>query len=461
MTISKKQRPYCLRWRASLAFVLAITSGIVPLGTPSHAAATGASADSYTPAPPEPGTDIPTADVKFAMRPYADNTFYVIAMKKGWFKDVGINMVPPPYGLKVTDTSVIALLLNGQVEISTEFIPLLLPSYKSAKTLKCIAFTDNFLGEAILANPNLHLKSFKDFIAQGMSFEQAIRQALLPLQGKTLVGAPELSDRPFEEAAAKFAKVQWQLQVLDDSKSLVLAKSGREDFVNPEGAPIVYTLKQAGWTDLLDNGDLYKYGPAGVDSPIEPLVAIVGIASNSDYVNSHQNTILRFLSVVWRAIAQTKKDPSLFDLQAPYLNSVAGTSLDGKGVQSTVESLDPLSPFEYNTTYFDDVSNVLHFKNAWTAIIKDYTNHGIIPEGAVAPEQIIWAAAIWHQMREYRDKTDVMIKALETKSLSSDGQSLLSKAKQYFQMYDFLDAYRLASAASMSVSKPESAANER
>ena len=457
----KKQRPSCSWWCASFAFMLTTTFGMVSLCAPSQAAAASVSSDSYIPAPAEPGTEIPLADVKFAMRPYADNTFYVIAMKKGWFKDVGINIIPPPYGLKVTDTDVIALLLNGQVEISTEFIPLLLPSYKSAKTLKCIGFTDNFLGEAILANPNLHLKSFKDYIAQGMSFEQAIRQALLPLQGKTLVGAPELSDRPFEEAAAKFAKVQWRLQVLDDSKSLVLAKAGREDFVNPEGAPIVYTLEQAGWKDLLDNGDLYKYGPAGVDSPIEPLVAIVGIASNSDYVNSHQNTVLRFLSVVWRTIAETKKDPSLFDLQAPYLNSVAGTSLDGKGVQSTVETLDPLSPFEYNMTYFDDINSVLYFKNAWTAIIKDYANHGIIPKDAVTPDQIIWAAAIWHQMREYRDKSDVMIKALETKDLNSQGQSLLSKAKQYFQIYDFLDAYRFASAASTSVSVPEKAASEK
>ena len=294
-----------------------------------------------------------------------------------------------------------------------------------------------------------------------MSFEQAIRQALLPLQGKTLVGAPELNDRPFEEAAAKFANVQWRLQVLDDSKSLVLAKAGRVDFVNPEGAPVVYTLEQAGWTDLLDNGDLYKHGPAGVNSPIEPLVAIVGIASNSDYVNSHQNTVLRFLSVVWRTIAETKKDASLFDLQAPYLNSVAGTSLDGKGVQSTVETLDPLSPFEYNTAYFNDVDSVLYFKNAWTAIITDYANHGIITKDAVTPDQIIWAAAIWHQMREYKDKTDVMMKVLETKSLNSEGQSLLSKAKQYFQIYDFLDAYRFASAASTSASNPEKAASER
>ena len=410
--------------------------------------AAAAEEDVFKPVAPEPGTEVPQTDIKFGMRPYADNTFYIIAMKKGWFKDVGVNIVPQPYGLKVTDTNVVALLLNGQLDISSEYCPLMLPTYKTDRRLKCIAFVDNFLANAILANPKLHLKSFKDYIAQGMKFEEAIHAAIAPLEGKTLVGAPELSDRPFEEAVAKFAGVHWNLQVLDDAKSLVLAKAGREDFVNPEGAPIVYTLTQAGWTDLVDNGDLYKYGPGGIDSPIEPLVAIVGIGANSDYVNTHQNAVLRFLSVVWRTINEVQKDSSLFELQAPYLNSVAGTSLDGKGVESTIKVLDPLSPFDYNSTYFDDKSNVLYYGNAWTAIIRDYAKHGIIPENAVTADQIVWAAAIWHQMVDYRTKTDALFKSLDGKTLNAEQQSLLGKAKQYYEWFDFLDAYRLAQAAS-------------
>jgi hypothetical protein len=430
---------------AAPAAALALGLGLPAQSTPARAA--DVPVDNYAPLPPEPGTDIPSVDVKFGMRPYADNTFYVIAMKRGWFKDVGITVQPEPYGLKVTDTNVTALLLNRQLDISSEFCPLMLPTYKSAKTLKCIAFTDDFLGNAILANPKLKLKTFKEYIAEGKSFEDAIHAALLPLDGKTLVGAPELSDRPFEEAAATFAKVKWKLQVLDDAKALVLAKAGRIDFVNPEGAPIVYTLEQAGWAKLLDIGDLYKHGPGGIDSPIEPLVAVVGIGANAEYVNTNQNTVLRFLSVVWRTIDEVSKDPSLFDLEAPYLNSVAGTDLDGKGVEATIEALDPLSPFDYDKTYFDDTSSVLYYKNSWGAIIKNYAEHGIIPEGSVTPDQIIWAAPIWHQMVDYRSKTDGLMKGLEGKSLSADKKALLGKAKEYYGWYDFLDAYRFATAA--------------
>ncbi len=154
-----------------------------------------AAAGGYTPAAPEPGADIPAATIKFGMRPYADNTFYVIGMKKGWFKEVGISFDPPPYGLKANDSNVTTLLLNGQLDIISEFCPLMLPTYKDADKLKCIAFTDNFLANAILANPALKLKTFKDYVAEGKPYEEALKLALAPMKGKTLVGAPELSDR--------------------------------------------------------------------------------------------------------------------------------------------------------------------------------------------------------------------------------------------------------------------------
>ena len=402
----------------------------------------------YTPASPEPGTEIPAATVNFGMRPYADNTFYVIAMKKGWFEDVGITIGPGELGLKVTDTNVTALLLNGQLDISSQYCPLMLPTYKSTDKLKCVAFTDNFLGTAIMANPELKLKSFKEYIAEGMTFDEAIRAALLPVDGKTLVGSPVLSKRPFEEAVQEFAGVKWNLDLMDDSKALVLAKAGRIDFADPEGAPIVYTLLKAGWTNLVDIGDLYNHGPGGVDSPVEKLVAIVGVASNADYVNENQNTVLRFLSVVWRTLDAVDKDPSLYELQAPYLNSVAGTDLDAKGVEETVAILHPYSSFEYNEKYFVDEKSILYYKNAWPAIIGDWTEKGLMPKDAVTPEEFVWAAPIWYQMKDYQAKSAALIEELEGKSLSDEKQALLAKAKQHFEWFNFLDAYRVATAAS-------------
>jgi hypothetical protein len=430
-------------FRGGMAALALGCLGALSLSPPSPAAA----ADRFAPAPAEAGTDIPKATIKFGMRPYADNTFYYIGMKKGWFDEVGISFEPAPYGMKANDSNVTTLLLNGQLDIISEFCPLMLPTYKDARTLKCIGFTDNFLGNAILANPALKLKSFKDYVAEGKPFKEALEMAIAPMKGKTLVGAPELSDRAFEEYVNKTSGAGFKLEVVDDAKSLVLAKAGREDFVNPEGAPIVYTLRQAGWTDLVDIGDLIKYGPGGVDSPLEPLIAVVGVGANADYVNKNPNTVLRFMSVVWRIIDETKKDPSLFDIQAPYLNSVAGTDLDGKGVKATVDLLDPFTPFADDNQYFDDVSATTYFKNVWGAWIKDFEAHKIVPAGKVTPEDVVWGGDVWHAMIDYKSKSDALFAKLSSATLGDDKKALLEKAKAFYAAFDFLDAYRLASAA--------------
>jgi hypothetical protein len=429
------------------AIARAALIGSLAVGLASVQTLAPSAAGLYEPAPPEPGTEIPSATVNFGMRPYADNTFYVIAMKQGWFKDVGITIGPEELGLKVTDSNVTALLLNGQLDMSSQYCPLLLPTYKTSDKLKCVAFTDNFLGTAILANPALGLKSFKDHIAQGIGFDEAIKAALAPLEGKTLVGSPVLSKRPFEEAVQQFSGVTWNLETMDDAKALVLGKAGRIDFADPEGAPIVYTLLQAGWTDLVDIGDLYEHGPGGIDSPVEKLVAIVGIAGNTDYLSQNQNTVLRILSVVWRTIDAVQKDPSLYELQAPYLNSVAGTDLDAAGVEQTVAILHPYSSFEDNEKYFVDENHILYWKNAWPAIISDWSDKGLVPADAVTTEEFVWAAPIWQQMKDYQSKSGDLISRLEGQSLDADKEELLTKAKQHYERFNFLDAYRMASAA--------------
>ena len=151
-------------WIALLALLTALGATTAQAADPAG--------DMFKPAAAEPGTTIPAASVQFGMRPYADNTFYIIGIRKGWFKDVNITIEPQPEGLKVTDTNVTALLLNGQLDMISEYCPLMLPLYKTTRLLKCIAFTNNSIGETILANPKLKLKSFKDYMKEGKDFKR-------------------------------------------------------------------------------------------------------------------------------------------------------------------------------------------------------------------------------------------------------------------------------------------------
>jgi hypothetical protein len=49
---------------------------------------------------------------------------------------------------------------------------------------------------------------------------------------------------------------------------------------------------------------------------------------------------------------------------------------------------------------------------------------------------------------DYRTKTDEILKKLAGATLTADKQKLVDQAKTFYADYDFLDAYRLALAAS-------------
>jgi ABC-type nitrate/sulfonate/bicarbonate transport system substrate-binding protein len=411
------------------------------------AAAPAGAASTYTPATPEPGTEIPEVSVTFGMRPYADNTFYVIGIEKGWFEDVGITIEPEPYGLKTSENQWVSILLNRQVDINTATCSTLLPSYRTTDQLKCAGFAVTFFGAVMLADPKLGLKSVRDYVNEGKSFDEALKSALSPLVGKTVYVPATISEKEFNEVPFRLAGLDLPDYVtMDDAQMLLLAKSGRLDVMHPGGAPIAQTLLDAGWTPVYDTGQLLEFGPGGVDSPLESLVFNNGWASTADYINENQTTMLRFASVVYRIFAELEKDPSLYGVYAPYLNSVAGTSLDADGVRRTVENLDPFVPFEQQTKYFVDEKSAEYYGNSMGALIKALETSATIPTG-ITPDQVIWAAPMWHEMMGYKTKTDALFEQAKTADLSPEQQALLEDARRYYDWYDFLDAYRLASAA--------------
>ena len=382
------------------------------------------------------------------MRPYADNTYFVIGMQNGYFKDVGINIQPEPNGLKTTEQQWVSILLNRQVDINSATCSSLLPSYKQTDQLKCIGLAVTFYGQAMLANPKLHLKTLDDFMqVPGTSFNDGLKQTLQQLEGLQVYVPSDVPSKYFDEGPFNLVGLPLpKYTTMDDSQMLLLAKSDRLDVMFPDGAPIAETMLEAGWTPVYDIGQLLKYGPGGVDSPLEPLVSNNGWAATADYINGHQTTLMRFASVVYRIFAALKSDPSQYGTYAPYLNSVAGTTLDAAGVQRTVENLDPFVPFEQQTKYFDDKTNAEYYANSFGALIKSLETDGTIGTG-ITPDEVIWAGPMYHELVDYKNKTDALFQTAQSKTLSADNQTLLQKAHQYYDWYDFLDSYRLATAA--------------
>ena len=424
--------------RSVAGLMLAAAFIVAPVGA-------SRAADAYVPAPAEAGTAIPEATVRLGLRPYADGSFPIIGVKKGFFSDVGIK-ISPPDGLGVTEDTTNSLLVRGDIDVVHGYPPNSLPTYQTSDAIKQIMFHDVIVAGCILANPKLDLKGIKEYMAEGMDFDKAIAAAVAPLQGKSLASPPVANERLFEETISKLSGVTWQHQIMDDSKVLVAAKANQIDFAHPGGAPIVYSLLQDKWKQLVCLDDLIAHGPLGDDSPVLASIVVVGLVANGDWVNKNANTTLRYISAVWRTIAAITADPSLYDIQAPYLNGFAGTSLTGTDIANTVKLFQPYVPFEDNAKFYTEPDSLLNYQRLYKKIIGALQQNGVVPEG-LTPDKFAWGGKLYEQLVDYKDQTDKLLAGLDESKLTDDKKAFVTEAKKYYAWYDFLDAYRFAKAA--------------
>lgn len=410
----------------------------------------------WTPAAPEAGTDLPKVSVKYALRPAADNSMLVVAMQKGWFKDAGITISPEPYGIKATFDNATPFVLNGTADMAAMDSNTILGSLRTQKKLKMAIFTDSYYGMFLLANPKLGLKTFEDYLGEGMAPRDALKAAIKPvLDSKDkLTTSPLIQTRPFLNMTFEIGGAKPPtLNLLDDPQALVAARSGQTDFLTPTNAQTAVTLLGEGWTPLVHDKDLVAQ--FGTDptygSQLAKLTALIGIGASRDYLDKNQNTVLRFASVVYRTIAavlEDKGEGGLLDPAVPFINSYTAGNLTAKSLYETYTSVDPFIPFdEQGKRLITDPTSGENYQNTSAGFIKSLQDDKALPAGIV-PDDGMWGGQVWQTLKWYRDQTEPLLAQLAANPPAGDAADLAAQAKQYFDWYDYLDAYRLAKAAS-------------
>jgi ABC-type nitrate/sulfonate/bicarbonate transport system substrate-binding protein len=399
-----------------------------------------------------PGTEVPTAEVSLGMRPYANDLIFVSGIKQGFYKDVGLTITPEPYGQKVLPDQAIPLLVNQQIDTMALYPPDVIAAMETVQNIRFIALTDLFQGFAILARPDSGAKTVNDFMKEGLSFEDAMKQTMAQLKGKSFATAPVVDNRIFLDTVFKLGGIDMtadtQLIVTPDANALQLASGGKIDFASPTGAPFTAQLEGAGWIPLVTPIDVLTNMPAGPGSPTAALVGTPGVAADVDWARNNPEAVLRFVSVMFRIIEEEQKDPdTMLGAMLDYVNAFAGTSLDIAGLKLTIDGLSPLSNFEFQQNYCDKEDSALYYKTAFQAAAQFNIDKGVLPEGDYNPDSLIWACDVYHDLVELKQASDGLMSDLSGKELSSDQQALVDKAKQYYGWYDYLDSYRLLRAA--------------
>jgi ABC-type nitrate/sulfonate/bicarbonate transport system substrate-binding protein len=398
------------------------------------------------------GTTVPQVNVAFGMRPVANDCIYVIGMKQGWYKDVGITITPAPYGNKSTFDDAVPLLVNNQLDVEgLDPIPTI-STLKSVHNIRFIALSDLFLGFQILAAPSTHNKTVRDFIKQGLSFKAALRKTLAQMEGQTFTIPPIISNRGFLNLAFDTAGLNLfkdtHVLVTPDSTALNLASGGKVKYASFDGAPFTAQLLGAGWIPLVTPLDLAQGLPGGPTSPAELLVEPPGLASPQNFAQQHPDTILRFVSVMFRIIQAINANPKAqLAYELPFINAFAGTSLTLPQLQNNILNLDPLISFDEQGPYFDSPSSSLYYKNWFQATLKFNIDKRIVPAGTYNPDDLIWAGTIYHELVDFRHKSDALFAKAAQESLSADKSSLVTRAREFYKDFDYLDSYRLLLAA--------------
>jgi hypothetical protein len=402
---------------------------------------------------------IPQVAVKFSEAEFLDDTPHIIGVTQGYFKKVGITLSPPPIGSVHTPSTHASLFLNGTEDVIATNYGELLPAVQYASNLRMFAYGDFFVGYAIMGKPSF--KSFSELVAGGMDKDTALKTAIGQLSGHTLSWSLGPATRDpgkalFELAGVPLSSIN-QLS-LPDAEGVQQMLAGRSDFLI-DGAAGTITLLKAGFKRIIGAADLTGLVKPPFDSPssttILALVVTNGIGTTLGYYQKNPDTVMRLAAVEW-AISQYIHDHP--DLAAPVhvaqLNRVAGTSLTEADAKIVYSTIDPYIQFtDQGPLWFDDPAKPTFELNMIQALINSKVTSGAFKPGVVKPENITMAAEIYHKAVDLKKQTDSLLAQVQSgsSSASSDkqaaAQKLVQSAKDYYNMFDYLDSQRFACAA--------------
>lgn len=395
--------------------------------------------------------EIPKVEVRYAHEPYFDHTQAIIGLKQGWFKEVGITYTPNGVGITVGADDAISVFASGRVDVISGSAQEFMPAVKTLPPFGYIFYADIFQGYAIMAQPGGHYKSFQEFLAGGMSPDDAFKATVGQMKGKKFAFPTEAAIKGFIDLVMQ--KGGLTLGDVDavgapvDAGNVALMQAGRSDF-QVGGVPSRLSLEQTGFKPILTSGDLAAYAKPTADSVELRAVFQDGWLATDQWIKANYDTALRIASVGFRINQFIADHPDeAAAIHTPFLNSVAGTTFKDSAAKVAYSGLDPFWTFDKQKGWISDKSNALNAEYVIGSAIKIYEEKGLFKPGEVTWNQFTEVPRIYQDLLDYRAKTDDLFKKFEATPPTGDAIDLVTKAKAFYAAFDYLDAYRFASAA--------------
>ena len=409
--------------------------------------------------PPVPS--IPKVSVRYAHAAFLDQSEAIIGIRKGWFEEVGIELVPKPHGLVLPSAERAANLIAGNVDVVATGVYNLLPAMGKARNLRVFFQKDLFRGYRLMAQPNRGYKSFEEFVKEGLPPDEAFRRTAQQLKGKTVTYLSEPSRQQFIELIYRrggLVKADTDTVTtvnVDDNQTIAMMVSGRADF-QFSGAPAMVELTRRGFKPIVTAFDLARTARPSPES--EELLAILkaGWGTTAEYYEKNRETILRMAAVGYRIAKFIKEhQEEALTIHVPFLNSIAGSQITPEFGKWLYDVVHPYYDFEDQEEWYGNPQSVLYYPYEVGARIKDAERKGIFKAGEMTVDGILVADDVHREMKDLRAKAAPLIadakdkigRARQAGKDASRAQELLGRAEHFFATFDFLDAHRFAQAS--------------
>lgn len=393
---------------------------------------------------------IPETTVRFGGFAVTNHCWTVLASQKGFLADNGITMaggVPKA----LLETQVVPQLMNGELDITSYWFGLAIQQLDRVQDLHPIQVYSYFRGNTIVGDPAKY-KPVDDFIAEGMSWDEAAKAAVEQMRGKKFAITASPSTHPWNEFALGLGGMTMndtETIPVEDPKAVQLAISNGVDFAAPGGAVQIYQLQfQAGWVPIISTRQMLKYMPSGTGSPLNSLLNYDLIQTTTEYLENNRDTVYRFVGAMYPTldyIFGPDQQKALTEY-APFINAQTGAQMDAASIKFIFEDLDPFFQWKDQASVWEDESNALYYKNLYTYQIKRFVEAGTIPDQPYDLDRIFAAKGIWQEMAGMKERTEAML-AKVTGDVSPDRQALVDASKTHLANFNFLDAERFAQAA--------------
>lgn len=400
--------------------------------------------------------EVPEVEIVFGHLPYIDHSWAVIGIRKGWFTDVGITILPGPDG-DIAGPGTQQKIISGEMHVS-QGQAATMPSQRANVPMKNFCNSNVFQGFAIMAQPNQGYKTVDDFVAEGVSSEEAIRLTVQQMKGKKFTYPAVSIPTGFIPLALEKGGL-----TLEDMETIVAEEAdswrnmiaGNADFQSG-GVPSRLTLEARGFIPIITSFDLAKYAEPSAESIELRAVFQDGWMASDEWLEENWETALRMCSVTFRTTEfMNTNEAEAIAIHMPFLNSIAGTELTEDDFIVAYRSLNPFLTFEDQAKWYIDDSYPLNEKYLVGSFIKMNEEQGLIEPDSVKVEDVTVAGDIYRELVEFKNKSDELMAEAqneidraraEGKDISQ-AEQLLQQANFFYTAYNYLDSYRFAESA--------------